>query len=276
MELSKEDNNRIYKKIMDIGKEIIKESEKIKPYVIIAQPKRNDKDKMPQNFNGYIGVSIDLLGYSHAYVDICNEKIDIARNFLMQQAIESGSEYLFFIGADTIIPYDGFIKFHETALKYPNSMIIGVYYIKLSSPMIMIKKDNKIIPADVTPGKVIETYLAGLDCALIPISILKTLQKDDQDLPFTCVINTKDEYNKDVFIGEDNFFYYRLHKNGIKIYTNTDVQCLHMDLSSGKYTSYPNIDLNNYFTTIPIKEPLTMKDKRRIDQTWIDTIPKNI
>ena len=57
---------------------------------------------------------------------------------------------------------------------------------------------------------------------------------------------------------------------------NTDVQCLHIDLATGKYTAHPDVNLKNYFTNIPITDRLTLDDKNYIDKRWVDRLPKNI
>lgn len=258
-------------KIIETMKDIAAEAEEIKPYVVIAQPRRDLSEVAAQNFDGYEGLHIDMLGYSHGFCNIGGEKVDVARNYLMEQALNSGAKYLFFIGEDTVIPYDGFLKLHEVAEKNPDAMVVGVYYIKHSSPMIMVRNGDYITPADVTPGKVFEAWQTGLDAALIPISMLKKLKDDEPELPFCC-IGYKIENLP--FIGEDNFFVYRIRKAGFKLLVNTDVQCLHMDLASGKYTAHPSVQMEKYFTQVPLTEPLQMADKALTDKRWIDRLPE--
>jgi len=258
-------------KIFKVLNGIMEESKSIKPYVCVAQPRRN-ADMIPaQNLDGHIGLHVNFNGFSHAYVSISGELVDVARNYLFEQVIESEAKYLFFIGDDTVCPYDGFVKLHEIAEKNKDSMVVGVYYIKLSVPMIMIKENNYIIPANVDPGQILEAWQTGLDCALIPISLLKKMKEENPDIPFCCIAGEKQGYP---FIGEDNFFIYRWRNSGYRVLVNTDVQCLHLDLESGKYTAHPSIKLNNYFTNIKINGVLTMEDKERIDKTYVETMPK--
>jgi hypothetical protein len=47
-----------------------------------------------------------------------------------------------------------------------------------------------------------------------------------------------------------------------------------MDLASGKYTAHPGVQMENYFTNIPITEPLTMADKKEIDLRWANRLPE--
>jgi len=257
---------------MKVMSEIIEESKTIDPYVIIAQPRRDEKETPAQFLDGALNLDVDFAGYSHAFISISGEKVDVARNYLIETAIATNAKYLLFVGEDTVLPYDGFLKLHETAENNPNSVVSGVYYIKLSSPMVMIKKNNAIIPADVLSGEEIHNvHLIGMDAMLIPIEILKKMKEEDPEIPFCCIYS--DDSIPGGFIGEDNFFTYRLRKMGIDIICNTNVQCLHVDLLSNKYTASPNIDINKYFTINPLGERLTFADKRIIDKRYIDRIP---
>ena len=262
-------------KIIKTLKEIEEESKSIKPYVLVAQPRRDSKEIAAQNLDGYTGLHINFNAFSHGYCTITGEMVDVARNYLFEAALLSGAKYLFFVGDDTICPYDGFIKLHEIAEKNPDAMVAGVYYIKLSVPMIMIKKDDYIIPANVDPGQVFEAWQTGLDCALIPIDIIRKIKEDDPEIPFCCIGG---EDQGVPFIGEDNFFVYRLRKLGYRLLVNTDVQCLHCDLQLHKFTAHPDITpeqiKQNYFTNFPLEGRLTWEDKEIIDKRWVETLPK--
>lgn len=265
-------------KIIDILRGIEKglpSMQKIKPYVVIAQPRRDLKETPAQNLDG-VPFHIDLLGYSHGFCNCGGEKVDVARNYLIEQVLESGAKYMFFVGEDTVIPYDGFIKLHETAEQNPDSMVVGVYYIKLSSPMLHIRSGDYIIPTDVSPGQVFPVIGCGLDAALIPVKLLQDIKADDPEIPF-CVtaMGIMDGEHELPFVGEDNFFLYRWMKRGHRVLCNTDVQCLHMDLATGKYTAHPSVQppFNNYCTNIPITTPLTMEDRKFIERRWLDRLP---
>jgi len=257
-------------KIMEVLHDIVETSKEIAPYVLIAQPRRNLEETPAQNFDGYEGLHVDMLGYSHGFVNVGGEAVDVARNYLIEEALKSGAKYLYFIGEDTVQPYNAFLKLHETCEANPDSMAVGVYYIKLSSAMIMIRDGNWIRIADVTPGQLLETWMCGLDAALIPISLLQKMKDKDPTTPFTCIANNIEGIP---FVGEDNFFIHRWHQMGYKILCNTDVQCLHMDLASGKYTAHPSVDLKDYQTLIPITGELTFEDKAYIDKRWVDRLP---
>jgi len=259
-------------KIIATMQEIYDESKTIAPYVLIAQPRRNLEETAAQNFDGYDGLHIDLMGFSHGFVHIGGEKVDVARNYLIEQALTSGAKYMLFIGEDTVLPYDGFKVLHETAEKNPDAVVTGVYYIKCSDAMIMVRNKDWITIPNVDPGQLIDAWQTGMDVMMIPISVLQAMKDEAPDLPFTCIGNN---INDEIpFIGEDNFFVHRLHKRGTKLLVNTDVQCLHMDLASGMYTAHPSVDLKNYYTNIKPTRPLTLDDKEFIDRRWADRLPE--
>jgi hypothetical protein len=259
-------------KIIQTLRDIQKESFDIAPYVVVAQPRRKQEETPAQNFQGHGKTHIDMMGHSHGYVDCIGEVVDVARNYLIDRVIESGAKYLFFIGDDTVIPWDGFDILHKTAEANPNSVVTGVYYIKCSNPMIMVRtQDNHIVVPNVDPGQLIDAWQTGMDCMLIPVSILKKMKEQEPDIPFCCIANQIEDIP---FIGEDNFFVHRLRKYGVKLLVNTDVQCLHMDMATGKYTAHPNVDLRKYYTNIKPTGVLTFEDKAFIDQRWISRLPQ--
>lgn len=262
-------------KIIATMQEIYEGSKSIAPYVVIAQPRRNLEETAAQNFDGYEGLHIDLLGFSHGFCNIGGEKVDVARNYLIEQALDSGAKYLFFVGEDTVIPYDGFKVLHKTAEENPGCVVTGVYYIKCSDAMIMVRNKDWITIPNVDPGQLIEAWQTGMDAMLIPIDLLRQMKDEEPDLPFCCIGNNVDGPKGVIpFIGEDNFFVHRLHKRGTKLLVNTDVQCLHMDLATGMYTAHPSVDIKKYYTNIKPTRPLTLDDKDFIDRRWYDRLPE--
>lgn len=262
-------------KIVAVMQEIYDESKSIAPYVVIAQPRRDLNETAAQNFDGYDGLHIDLMGFSHGFCNIGGEKVDVARNYLIEQALESGAKYMLFVGEDTVLPYDAFKVLHKTAEENPDAVVTGVYYIKCSDAMIMVRNGDWITIPNVDPGQLIDAWQTGMDAMLIPISILKAMKEEAPELPFCCIGNNVDGPKGVIpFIGEDNFFVHRLHKRGTRLLVNTDVQALHMDLATGMYTAHPSVDLKNYYTNIKPTRPLTLDDKDFIDRRWHDRLPK--
>lgn len=261
-------------KIINIFHSIVAEAKPIQPYVIVAQPRRDLREVPAQDFNTATNLHIDMNGYSHSLISIGGELIDVARNYLIEAALDSKAKYILFIGEDTVMPYDGFRILHETAEKNPDAMVAGVYYLKLSSPMVSIYKNDYIRPANVDPGQVFEAWQTGMDALLIPIQLLRDMKEKDPDLPFCCIA-APNTFEGVPFIGEDNFFVHRWRKMGYKLLVNTDVQCLHCDLKTGKYSAHPSVRLNKYFTNFAMTGPLVWEDKKELDMRWTARLPKN-
>jgi hypothetical protein len=260
-------------KIMQTLRDIKEEAASVEPYVVVAQPRRNKQEQAAQTFNGYGLCHVAMMGYSHGFVDVDQLLVDVARNHLIDRVLDSGAKYMFFIGEDTVVPYDAFEILHDTAEKNPGSVVCGVYYIKCAHAMISVKKDNHIIVPDVAPGKIFEAWQTGMDCMLIPVEILRGMRDQDPDLPFCCIANGIEDIP---FVGEDNFFVHRLRRAGAKLLVNTNVQCLHMDLATGKYTAHASVNLKKYYTNIPVTEPLTLDDKSFIDFRWQSRLPGQV
>lgn len=260
-------------KIIQTLRNIKNEAEGIAPFVVIAQPRRNKEETPAQTFNAYGLCHVAIMGHSHGYVDCEKMLVDVARNYLIEAVLESGAKYMFFIGDDTVVPYNAFEKLLETCEKNPGHIATGVYYIKCAHAMISIRKDNHIIVPDVSPGQVFEAWQTGMDCMLIPVETLRRMKNEDPDLPFCCIANGIEDIP---FVGEDNFFLHRCRKSGVKVLVNTDVQCLHMDIATGKYTAHPSVNLNHYFTNIKPTVPLTLEDKMFIDFRWSSRLPGGI
>lgn len=260
-------------KIIQTLRDIKEEAKQISPYVVIAQPRRNKEEPAAQTFNGYGLCHVALMGHSHGYVDCEKMLVDVARNYLIDSVLESGAKYMFFIGDDTVVPYNAFEKLLKTCEDNPGHIAAGVYYIKCAHAMISVKKDDHIIVPDVSPGQLFEAWQTGMDCMLIPVETLRRMKNEDPDLPFCCIANGIEDIP---FVGEDNFFLHRCRKSGVKVFVNTDVQCLHMDMATGKYTAHPSVNLNWYFTNIKPTVPLTIEDKMFIDFRWTSRLPGGI
>lgn len=260
-------------KIIQTLRDIKEEAKQISPYVVIAQPRRNKEEPAAQTFNGYGLCHVALMGHSHGYVDCEKMLVDVARNYLIDSVLESNAKYMFFIGDDTVVPYNAFEKLLKTCEDNPGHIAAGVYYIKCAHAMISVKKDDHIIVPDVSPGQLFEAWQTGMDCMLIPVETLRRMKNEDPDLPFCCIANGIEDIP---FVGEDNFFLHRCRKSGVKVFVNTDVQCLHMDMATGKYTAHPSVNLNWYFTNIKPTVPLTIEDKMFIDFRWTSRLPGGI
>jgi predicted O-methyltransferase YrrM len=144
--------------------------------------------------------------------------------------------------------------------------------------MVFVRDGVYIKTTNCDPGQVFEAWQTGMDCMLIPMHIIRTLHAQDPDLPFCVVANgiKDDEGNEIPFVGEDNFFAHRVRKAGFNFLTTTDVQCLHVDMDTGKYTAHPSVNLDHYYCNVKLIEPLTLADKARLERRWHERLPKKM
>lgn len=256
--------------IIDTLRAIKAEADTVKPYFFLAQPQRNAADLPVQKITGHHSLHVDIMGYSHCTGVIAGEFVDVARNYLCEEALRSGAKYMVFMGDDVAFPYDGILRLHETVEKNPRTIVVGVYYLKLStSPLVMVNIDGWVRPApeELYKGGPFEVYTTGLDCAIIPTQLLKEMKASE---PENCFCATHMNQFPDLpFCGEDNFFYYRSRKLGWKVLCDPRCQCLHCDVPTGKYTAMPGIDLSKFITNIPITTPLVQADKEYLDKRWL-------
>jgi hypothetical protein len=242
----------------------------LKPYLVIAQPRRDAKEQAAQNF---VGDKTGITTWcSYRYINISGQLVDVARNALAEKAIESEAKYLFFIGEDTVVPYYAFEELQRTCEENPNTVASGVYYFKEAGAMVLIQDEQGYRrTANVDPNQMIHNpLLIGIDAMLIPIQILKELKEKEPDCPFFCVVS---ETENNPFLGEDEWFLQLLYKNRYNCIVNTNVQCLHMDLATGNYNAHKDVDLNDYVCAIKPNRRLTCADRQYLSRRWNDRMP---
>jgi len=259
--------------------EIVKQysGKRQKPFVTILQPRRNMEETPAQQLSNWQNRHIDTTSFAVSYHAIGGQPVDVARNYLVEEAIKDDCSYILFVDEDTVLPFDGLNQLLETSRKFPDAIINGIYYVKFGQPMISVKDgDERIIVPDVTPNQIIRNvFNVGLGCTLIPLSIIKRLKKDYPDVPLFCIVPAKCFGDDDIkMMGEDTWFYELCKLAGIEIIADTNVQCLHMELATGKFTAHPDVNLENYVTNIPITERLTLADRQRVSKDYFDRICK--
>jgi hypothetical protein len=248
---------------------------KQKPYVTILQPRRNMEETPAQQLSDWKNRHIDATSMAVSYHAIGGYPVDLARNTLIDEAIKDDAEYVLFVDEDTVLPFNGLNQLLKTAKEYPDTIVNGIYYVKFGSPMLSVKDEQQhVIIPDVTPNQIIRNVFSiGLGCTLIPMKIIKKLQAEYPELPLFCIVPEgcfDDENIK--MMGEDTWFYQLCKNLNVEVIADTNVQCLHMELKTGKYEAYHDINLEDYVTNIPITERLTMADRARVSKDYFDRI----
>lgn len=251
---------------------------KQKPYVTILQPRRDIKETPAQQLQNWQNRHIDGISFAISYHAVGGYPVDLARNLLLDEAIKDDCEYILFVDEDTVLPFKALSMLLETSKKYPDKVVNGIYYVKFSgSPMISVKADTgHVYCPDVKKGQIIrDVFSIGLGCTLMPMSVIKKLKEKFSDLPMFCVVPDgcfEDEQIR--MMGEDTWFYELCKLAGIEVIADTNIQCLHMELATGKYEASEEIDEADYVTNIPLAGRLTMEDRERVSKDYFDRICK--
>lgn len=263
---------QITNEIREIAKEFSKSSFCV-PYVAILQPRRDFREIPAQQLQSHINRMVDFTSMSVSFHAIDGNPVDVADNYLIEKALEDNAKYALFIEEDTVLPSYGAVRLIETAEQYPDSIIVGVYYVKFGGPMISrLDEERRWTYIDATPSTGLRRNIpsCGLGCALIPLSVIKKIKAQFEDIPLFCIVPERcwgDESIK--ALGQDTWFYNLVAKCGIEVICDTSVQCLHVELTTGKYTAHPDVNLDDYITNIPITTPLTLKDRNRVSADYL-------
>jgi hypothetical protein len=157
---------------------------------------------------------------------------DSARTAVLEEAIRTNCDYLFFVDADTLVPRGGYVELMDTMLSQKPAVISGHYYRrgwpytcvwskKLDDPELTKGSCNQDgwFQVDADAG-VHEIDVTGLGCALIDISFVRdklkppyfTMLKDDKGV---------------TMVTDDVSFYDLIRAAGGKILGNANVRCAH-------------------------------------------------
>lgn len=271
-------NEQISQEMHELAKECCLPIDK--PFLTILQPRRNINEIPAQDLSSRLGRMVDATAMSISYHAIDGNPVDVARNWLMEKAIEDDPAYVFFVDEDTVVPYNAVSTLMATAKKYPNTIVNGIYYIKFAGKMMSTIDDKgRICPVDAEPntGIVRNTASMGLGCTLIPMHIIKDMKAKLEGIPLFCCVGDKTWGDDGItFVGEDTWFYNLARRCGYETIADTSIQCLHMELVTGKYTAHPSVDLTDYVTNIPITTPLTLADRPRVFKDYFSRMHQGI
>jgi len=245
-----------------------------KPFIAILAPRRIMSEQPAQQLQDWQGRHIDLTSVAVSYHSIDGNPIDSARCYLIEKALEDDAKYALFIDEDTALPYYGVTKMLEVSKQYPDAIITGIYYVKFGNVMMSVKDEagRWVLPECNPDSPLIRNVCStGLGCALIPMHLIKRIKEKYPDIPLFCIVPEKCWQDEDiVFMGEDTWFYNLVDKCGIEVIGVPSVQCLHMELKTGKYAAHPDVNLDDYLTNMPPTERLTMADRFRVSKDYVD------
>jgi predicted SAM-dependent methyltransferase len=162
---------------------------------------------------------------------IIGKPIAEARNELMAEAIANKADFLFMLGDDVLAPPDTVIRLLQRLWDNPEiAMVSGVYWTKQwpTSPYIWrgIQRGPYL---DWKYGEFFEVDYAGCDCLLIRLTPeMKELGPEWFSTNWTW----EDTDPVPLLATEDFYFYTKTRKAGMKLWCDTQVQCVHEDRQS--------------------------------------------
>ena len=157
------------------------------------------------------------------------ESLPVARDILVNQALQSDCSHIFFVDTDMIFespndPNTALSQLYQVVNKDPSSkdgkIVSGLYRSKqkqgFNYAMWMRANDKGFIPISQWTGNWLNIDVSGLGCTLIDISIFKNIER-----PWF-KWELKDE------ISEDFYFFWLAKKSGYNVHSFTDVKLSHL------------------------------------------------
>lgn len=202
------------------------------PSILIGIPTRNQEDPIAANLN-----NLSLLrGYRTELFRTYGLRVDDARNTIVKEALNRGSDYILFIDDDIVPPIDGLdrLLIHMESDKY--HIVSGDYLTKGYKPhSVHLQLNDKGLVTELdrfADSDLVESnWLIGLGFTLVKTDIFKQLR-----FPwFQC--HAKSQHT-DQDINEDAHFCELSLESGYKIVVDRSIRCAHIDYKSNKiYTN---------------------------------------
>lgn len=173
------------------------------------------------------------------------QPVDNVRNRLIQEALKSNPDYIFFMDSDNEVPQNC-IKDLIASMQYKNADLVTALYFQKSAPYYpTIKKyrsDMFFTIENPDIGHLIEIDATGMGCCLIKPEVFRKLEKPW----FKFHIETEGP-NKGKQLSEDLYFCRNVLKAGFKQFCHTGIISNHIGgvISIFEHMAYDDIRLSN-------------------------------
>lgn len=209
----------------------------IRPKVVVAVPTLRSNPRTPMWIDALSNLQFPL-GSAMGRLWSIDERIDVARNQLLAQAIASEAEYLFFLGDDVIIPDNTILTMLDKISKpyavggrtVRADMITGIYWTRDYPTSPYIWRGMQQGPyKDWKAGEFFPVDFAGCDCLLISLDALKRVPQPWFKTDWTW----KKGQKPPALNTEDFYFYTKARRHGLRVFADTSLQCLHEERKTG-------------------------------------------
>lgn len=195
----------------------------------VGAPHRKQGDRNATNFI----VMQPPAGFNCDITEPFGYTVPDARNFIVQEAINEGIDYIFFVDDDVIVPRNALVKL----IKHKVDVVGGMYYRKyFPLETVGMHENGDGQPGsmdDYTIGDIIHnTLVLPSGCTLIKVEVLKKIE-----YPWYKIITV----NGRPTLTEDTYLCQKLKNIGVDIITDTSIQCIHVDYNKGVFYGHPNI-----------------------------------
>jgi len=188
-----------------------------------------------------------LLTYRTYYMyleQVVNQPVDVARNMLVEIALQRDAEFVLFLDDDIIPPHDILPKlidsFYDIKYNIDDSIccIAGNYYLKDNTLLLSahlntdtesgkVMEINKLPPSQKNQKYIKSNWLVALGCSLIHTDVFKQMRKPY----FVCY----DITNENRLVNEDAHFTELVLRSGYNLYIDPSIECLHYDFIKNTY-----------------------------------------
>ena len=153
-------------------------------------------------------------------ISLVGSLTSLARNSIVDIAIERGFTHLLFLDTDMTFPADTIKKL----ISHDKDIVSGLYFERYAPyrPMLRKRLDDGYSLVDYTKGGLVECDALGAGCLLVKIDVFKKIGK-----PYFEYRLTKKGI-KETFLSEDIVFCERAREEGFKIFCDTTIRCGHL------------------------------------------------
>ena len=177
-----------------------------------------------RSFKGIQG----MLGCTSVEILVPDKDVATARNICVQQALQAGAEYIFFLGSDVLVPPDSLSRL----VARDKDIVTGVYWTKAWPTRPYIWRGDGMAGAymDWKYGEFFKIQYCGVDATMIKADVFKNLSEPW----FSTDWNYDDQVGPQGSTTEDFYFYEKAAQAGYEFWCDSSIQAIHQDRNTNQ------------------------------------------